>query len=232
MFDRSRNSENATLDLLRRIPLFSALNEPLLEQVQSAATVREYPRGGVIFRAGQEARAFYVILSGQVSVYQLSASGDRQILHLYEAGQTFGEAAMWSGRTYPAFAEARKPSRLLEITRDWLARAITDPDLSMGMLAGLSGKLREFARLIDMLSLKDVPARLAGELLELSRHSGAPRFKLTQTKADLAARLGTAPETLSRALAKLKADGLIVEEGAFLEILDEDRLREASEGLS
>jgi CRP/FNR family transcriptional regulator len=98
------------------------------------------------------------------------------------------------------------------------------------MLLGMSRKLQEFADLIDDLSLKEVPARLAGVLLAEAEAAGAYTFELTQTKRQLAARIAAAPETLSRALKKLTDDRLIDVEGPRIALLDVPALRAVHNG--
>ena len=96
-------------------------------------------------------------------------------------------------------------------------------------MAGLSAKLHEFNRLIEELSLKEVPARLAGALLRMAAESGGSTIRLKQTKRELAAQIGTVAETLSRALAKLKDAGLIDVRGRQIAILDTDGLASLAE---
>jgi len=103
-------------------------------------------------------------------------------------------------------------------------------ELVLAMLAGMSAKLREFNQLIEQLSLKDVPARLAGVLLELPAKAGADTVVLKQTKRQLAAQIGTIPETLSRAFKKLSALGLIEVTGREIAILDPEGLADLAEG--
>ena len=169
-------------------PVFSGLKEAELGELLRLCRVREFSAGTRVFSPSQRADRFYVILSGRVKVYKISAKGDEQILHLYGPGQTFGEAAMWAGIRFPANAEAVRDTKLLVVPRRALRRAIEkNPDLAMGMMAGLSAKLWEFNQLIEDLSLKEVPARLARVLLEESDRRGAATFRLRQTKRQLAA---------------------------------------------
>ncbi len=224
-------SESQRLDVLGRCAVFSSLDEAARRSVLRAGRTRRVKPGAVIFSSRQRAEAFYAILAGRVKVYKLSPRGDEQILHLYGAGETFGEAAVLSGGRYPAFAEAVEPALLLELRRVDLRRMLAArADLGMGMLAGLSAKLHEFAATIEDLSLKEVPARLAGALLAAADAAGADRFRLPQTKRQLAAQLGTVAETLSRALAKLKAAGFIDVKGAQITILDRPALRGIAAG--
>ena len=93
------------------------------------------------------------------------------------------------------------------------------------MLAVLSKRLRQFTSLIDDLSLKEVPGRLASHLLYLSElNKGSDHLSLTITKGQLASLLGTIPETLSRILTRMAGQGLIESRGNTIKILDREGL--------
>ena len=99
------------------------------------------------------------------------------------------------------------------------------------MLAVLSRRLREFTVLIENLSLKEIPQRLATYLLH--QHAQKPvssRVKLAVTKGVLANILGASQETLSRVLGKLGQEGVIEVQGKEITILDWDRLKELAGG--
>jgi CRP/FNR family transcriptional regulator, dissimilatory nitrate respiration regulator len=212
-------------DTLGDSTLFSAVAPKLLRNLIADCPVRTVKPGQLIFSAGDKPVQFYLILSGNVKLYLISHRGDEQILHTYGPGDSFGEAAIWTSIPYPAHAEAQRETALLIITNDYLKTAIAkNPEFAFGMLAGLSKKLREFNKLIEQLSLQEVPERLAGVLLEMSERAGAKEFQLGQTKRELAARIGTVAETLSRAFRKLKQAGLIEVDGATIRILDRQGL--------
>ena len=186
--------------------------------------------GQQIFTPMQKALACYVVLWGRIRIYKVSPRGDEQTLHIFGPGETFGEAAMLMGFNFPAFAEAIEDAAILEVPRSSLAKGISsNPEFAMGMLAGLSAKLHEFAQLIEELSLKEVPARLAGALLAESKRHKSAKFRLRLSKRQLAAQIGTVAETLSRALAKLKAQGLVDIEGSQVTILDAQGLSELAQ---
>jgi CRP-like cAMP-binding protein len=213
--------------VLRSVAMFSALDAEAAEALLRAWPTVRRPAGAQVFAPGEPAERFYVVLAGRVKVFQLSPRGDEQILHLYGPGAAFAEAAVLAGGSYPAFAEAVEDSMLLVVGRAALRDAIrANPELAMGILAGLSAKLHEFNRLIEELSLKEVPARLAGVLLRLAGEAGGRTVRLKQSKRQLAAQIGTVAETLSRALGKLKAAGLIRVRGAEITILDPEGLEE------
>ncbi|MDP7286520.1 MAG: Crp/Fnr family transcriptional regulator [Phycisphaerae bacterium] len=212
-------------DAMRQAPLLSRLDDNEVRALLDVCLIDHLTAGAQVFSPNQLADSFYIILSGRAKVYKLSPKGDEQILHLYGPGNTFGQAAMWAGVNYPAHAEVLEEATLLVVKRAVLKQLIvTNPDIAMAMLAGMSDKLREFNRLIEQLSLKDVPARLAGALLEMPAKPGTDTVVLKQTKRELAGQIGTIPETLSRALKKLSAAGLIEVNGPEIVILDADGL--------
>jgi len=210
---------------MRQAALFSALDDSQLQQLLRACVTRSMPSGSHIFGPVDKADRFYLILKGKVKVYKESVRGDEQILHLYGRGQTFGEAAMLADIRYPAHAQTLADSTLLIVRRSALRTLIAgNADLAFSLLAGLSSKLREFNLLIEQLSLKDVPSRLATVLLALSRQADSNTFQLKQTKRELAAQIGTAAETLSRTLRKLKTMGMIEVAGSKITITNPQTL--------
>jgi CRP/FNR family transcriptional regulator len=108
-----------------------------------------------------------------------------------------------------------------------------NPSLAMNMLASLSQRLKQFSYLIEALSLKEVPGRLASYLLYLSDKNGSiDEFDLDIAKSQLASLLGTIPETLSRIFTKLSQKELISINGPKIMILDRTGLEYLAEGES
>jgi len=215
---------------MREMPLFSAMDDSGLKRLLGACPTRIFPTGSRVLSPLEWAENFYIILAGKVKIYQLSPKGDEQILHLYGAGRTFGEAAMWAGIRYPAYAAVLTETILLSISRKTLKNLIEgNAELAMAMLAGMSSKLWEFTLLIEKLALKEVPARLAGVLLELSEQTGGNTVRLKQTKRELAAQIGTVAETLSRTLKKLKTAKIIEVKGSDIKIINPNALADLAE---
>lgn len=216
---------------LASIPLFEGLPREERSQLAGIAAARRFRRGQSIFLEGDEGEGFYVVLSGRVKVFKLSTEGKEQTLHLFGAGEPFGEVALFAGRRYPANAEAMQDSRILFFPREAFAELIrTSPSVAMNLLALLSVRLRRFTALIEDLSLKEVPGRLSAYLVYLSREQeGSAELSLDVTKAQLASLLGTIPETLSRILARMSRQGLIQLEGRRIRILDRPGLEALAE---
>lgn len=219
------------VDHVAAIPLFEGLPRHQYENLARIAATRVYDRDQTIFLEGDDGRGFYVVLSGRVKIFKLSPDGKEQILHLIEPGEPFGEVAVFTGRSYPAFAAATSKTTALFVPRDAFIELIkNDPLLALNMLAVLSRRLRQFTQLVEDLSLKEVPARLAAYLLYLSdREHGAAEVELDITKGQLASVLGTIPETLSRVLSRMNRESLIEMEGSRIRIIDEQGLRQLSQ---
>lgn len=213
------------------IPLFSGLASDQIAALEKIAVPRKLNRGELIFAEGEEAEGFWVIASGQIKIYKMSADGREQILHLFGPGEVFAEVALFADQRYPAHAVALGRSQVLLFPRraliDQISRA---PDLALALLAVMAWRLHKFAFLIEDLSLKEVPSRLAAYFLDLSLQQDADAVRLDVSKTQLAGLLGTIPETLSRILAKMSAAGLIEVNGAEVRLADVDRLGDLAEG--
>ena len=99
--------------ILKRCPLFSGLEDREIAEIQAISASKRYPKGTVIFSEDEEAKGFFVLISGRVKVFKLSPEGKEQILHIISPGETFAEAALFAGSTYPAFAESLAETRAL-----------------------------------------------------------------------------------------------------------------------
>lgn len=213
------------------IPLFHGLPDPQLDEVVGMTVDRPFVRGEAIFSEGEEASGFYVVVSGRVKIFKMSPEGKEQILHIMGPGETFGEVPVFSGGQYPAHAQAIEKSRAFFFPRAGFLELIKkDPSLALNMLAELSRLLRRLTRLVEELSLKEVPGRLAAYLLYLSeREHGSGELELAITKGQLASLLGTIPETISRILGKLSSQNIIRVQGRRITLLERDALAALSE---
>jgi CRP-like cAMP-binding protein len=220
------------VDQIAAIPLFEGLPGEQLKALAGICLLRSCRKGQMIFADGDEGIGFYIVQSGRVRIFKLSPeSGKEQILHIFGPGESFGEVAVFAGQGFPAFAEAQTTSVLLFFPRrEFVALIRQDPSLAMNMLAVLSRRLQKFTRLIDDLSLKETPARLAAHLLYLGGGRPADEISLEIPKGQIAALLGTIPETLSRIMSRMGRQGLIRSRGNQIAILDRTGLQAIASG--
>jgi CRP/FNR family transcriptional regulator len=213
-------------DIIANALLFHGLSEKEIMRIEQIAVERNFSKGDSVFMEGEDSNGFYVIGDGLVKIYKVSSDGKEQILHILGPGEPFGEVPVFSGQRFPANAETITKSHVLFFPRPAFTDLITrNPSLSLNMLAVLSVRLRQFAAQIENLSLKEVPARLAGYLIYLTEDQGKQdAVTLNISKGQLASLLGTVPETLSRVFARMNNQKLIEVDDRRIRVLDREGL--------
>lgn len=220
------------MENLRKIigctPLFEGLPAAELAQIEHIAVERSYARGETVFLEGDEGLGFYIVAAGTVKVFKSAHSGKEHILHIFGPGSPIGEVPVFSGKPFPASAVALENSVLLFLPRQSFVTLVTEnPGLALNQLAVLCLRMRQFTQQIENIALKEVPARLASYLLYLAEEQQNDHaVELPISKGQLSSLLGTIPETLSRILAKMSAEGLIEVEGRRIRLCHPPGLRE------
>ena len=215
-------------ELIGASVLFGGLPEEQLDAIVKIAVEKKFGKGETIFFEGDPGNGFYMVAEGKVKIFKMSFAGKEQILHIFGPGEPFGEVPVFHGQPFPASAETLGKSTLIFFPREkFIALVHENPSLALNMLAVLSMRLRRFVTQIENLSLKEVPARIAGYLLYLlEEQKSEDSVELEISKGQLASLLGTIPETLSRIFAKMSDEGLIAVDGKKIRILDRKALAE------
>ncbi len=218
--------------IISGIPLFEGLSPKQCTALGAIAVRKYYSRGENFFAEGDDGIGFYIVLSGKVKVFKLSPEGKEQIFHILEAPEPFAEAAVFAGEHYPASAQALSETLVLFFPRQKFVELINqEPSLALSMLALLSRRLRKLTMLVESLSLKEVPGRLAAYLLYLHEHNhDSATIELDVSKNQIAGLLGTIPETLSRILKRMNDENLIKVTTRSIAILDKKGLADLSQG--
>ncbi len=228
--DKLRVSPDVRVPLLRASPLFADIANDDLRHLAGRASLRRFAQGEVLLRQGAPAQGLYVVAEGTVVVTRGGGEGRGRLLHRFTAGEVVGEVPTFAGGEYPATATADGSAEALFILReDLLALGRERPEILLAMLATLSRRLRRFVALVDELSLKNVPARLAARLLDLASLQAADTIVLPVAKRVLASELGAAPETLSRLLRRLQDSGVIGVRGRSITLIDRERLTDLAQ---
>lgn len=214
------------LQTLRKSLLFAGLEEEYLLQVAAISHRRSFVKGETIFAEGELATGFYLLAKGGVKLCKISPDGREKVLHFVHPGETFAEAAFFGDGRYPAEARSVEAGELLIFPKDgFMGLLERNPRFSLNLIISLSLLLRRFARQIEELSFAEVPNRLAAYLIELAErkstsYQGKCYIDLEMKKGELASRLGTVSETLSRAFRKLKEDNILEVDGSRVIIID------------
>ncbi|MGQ9808940.1 MAG: Crp/Fnr family transcriptional regulator [Armatimonadota bacterium] len=215
---------------LKKSEMFSSLDSAMLQKIASLARWRSFAAREMIFSEGEPCGGFYLLVEGAVKVYKLSGDGKEHVLHLVWPGETFAEAALFLGDTYPAYAETVRASRaVLFPSQPFLALLRAEPDVAIRLMGGMALWLRRLVGQVEVLALRGAASRLAGYLLGLQE---GPAAVLPAPKAVVAAHLGMTPETLSRLFFRMEAQGVIRVRGRTISILDAPELRRIADGES
>ena len=212
-FERRTGIRAADYDQLKQIPLFAGMTNGTIMNLLVDATVRRYHRGTTLFMQGEQADRFFVILEGWVKGFRQAPDGHESVIAVFGPGESFAEAAMFVSGNFPISTEIAADARLLVIPRNGLLKQLReDPDIALKMLASMSRRLRGFVQQVEQLTVKSATQRLASFLEKLvDVEEGPDEFQLPLDKMLIAGRLGMQPETLSRALSKLRSIGVATE---------------------
>lgn len=206
------------MSLLRSIPYFASLDEQTLTSIASAVMHRAYAPGEVIFLEGDPCAGLFCLQSGHVKIYKSSPEGREQILHISSPHESFNDVAVFDGAPNPASAQAMDAVRVCIIERVAM-QSLFDryPKLAQAVVAVLAARARMLVNMIEDLSLRSVTGRLAKLLLDQATRGDVA---VPLTHQQMAARLGTVREMISRALRELEAEGLVRREGRQIVITD------------
>ncbi|MGP0074438.1 MAG: Crp/Fnr family transcriptional regulator [Bryobacteraceae bacterium] len=196
---------------LSRTVLFGSLQTEGLKELAGLARTRELAQGELLFLAGEKAAGLFVIVSGRIRAFRVNAQGREQTLHVEREGATLAEVPVFDDGAYPATAVAEEPSTVLFLPKaDVRSFMLQHPEVGLTALKLMAQRLRGHADLVDTLSLQQVGQRVARFLL--AQADGA-EVALSITNEELAQRVGSVREVVSRTLARLERDGLIEQVG-------------------
>lgn len=223
--------------LLASSHLFAPLTEDQRAALADICHIVPRFRGEVIFVEGEEAAGLHIVVKGKVKISRIAPDGREAVLHVFGAGELFGEVAVFQGSRFPATAECVEAGASLFLPRrEFLLNIERDPALAFSLLAAMSLRLRAFAAKVESLTLKGIPQRLAAYFLlalrEREAQGGEKRgeLRLDISKALLAGVLGTARETLSRCLGRMAEQGILSVDGRKVRILDRGFLEDLAKG--
>lgn len=218
-----------TCAFLRRLPLFTDIDDGALQRLGPACRLRRFERGEMVFRMGDPCESFFVVAGGQVRLFVIAPNGNEKVIELCGPGQSFAEALMFLGKPCLVNAQALADCLLVEVPRTALmAELASDGRLALKMLAGLSRRLHGLVHDVQAYALQSGVQRVVGYLLRDiadGRDDGRPvTVSLPVSKATVASRLSLTPEYFSRVLHELESTGLIEIDRRDIHILDAEGL--------
>jgi CRP-like cAMP-binding protein len=207
---------------LRQSELFRTLPEDLLQKIAALAIPRQLSRGQVLFSEHDEASGVYVVIRGELRSVRQSADGREQVLSTERAGATLAAVAVFNdGKFYSTMIADTSAEVICIAKRDMFQLCREHPEILWKAAKLLADMVRHHAELIETLVFRNVEERLAQHLLTIARLRGVPvengcAFEMTLTRTEIAGRLGSVREVVSRAFTHLQENGLIRLDGQRL----------------
>jgi CRP/FNR family transcriptional regulator len=217
-------------DQIAKVPLFAGLSSAEIDVLAQRAVEKSYDAGQVLFAEGEPCEGIYLILEGSVKIYKTTPSGREITLALELGPSSVAEVPLFDGGPYPASVLALDTVISAFIhTRDFHQVCRQYPEVSLKMLASVGRRLRQLVNLIELVTFGSIRQRLAALLLEFADQAQATSFPLPITHQELASRLGTVREVVSRNISRFQVERLIRVAGRQIHVLDSEGLKREAE---
>lgn len=217
-------------EVLSKTPLLASLTPNEIEAVAQRAIEKQYGPGDALFLEGEECAGFFVLAQGRVKIVKTSPSGREIMLAVEAAPSSVAEIPVFDGGGYPASVTAIDEVIAYLITKkDFQQVCRQHPEVPLKVLAVVGRRLRHLVSIIEGVTFGSVRQRLARTLLELGEQAGRDSFPLPLTHQELASRLGTVREVVSRNLSRFQAEGLLRIQAREIHLLDRDGLQREAE---
>ena len=225
----TRAEQSGGLEDIRRIPILKSLTDRSLRLLAGMLNRREAAKGEALYREGQPCDRFLILVSGRCNVLKTSADGREKIVAELLPRQHFALAEIITGRRSGASVEATEPTVYLTLSKDDFVQALLDnPRMCYQLMQTMAASIMDLSDQIQEVSFERVSVRLARLLLELADREGAGEDHVTiehkYSHQELARRLGTSRETVTRMLKRFKEMGLLSIAGRKLIVEDHDGL--------
>lgn len=221
--------------ILQDIPLFSELTVDELRKLTALSSLKNYKKEEYVFHEGDEFKGIFIVLKGLIKIFKISPQGKEYILHLLTKPHIFGDVPLFTGGDCPASVQVMEDATLLFIPKsEFLQLLENNPKLSIKIMTGFAKRLKSITVKAENLSLKEVINRLSDYILNgikdnCSYKLPEPYFKIPLSNPTLAAYLGTIPETISRAIKKLRENKIIRVHGRTIFVKDFEELKKLAE---
>jgi CRP-like cAMP-binding protein len=216
---------------LQRTKLFGSLTSIQVADVAQRAVEIHLRKGEMLFLSGEAAKGLFVVIRGKIRAFQQDEDGREQVMHVDAAGAVLGDVPVFDDGPYPASAISEVDSDILFIEKNDARRlCVKYPSLALAALSLMAGKVRKHAKLIEALSLHEVGQRLALFLLTEAQSAVVPVdgpmvFHLHLSNHEIAGRIGSVRDVVSRAFTRLRHEGLIVMEDREITVPDVPALK-------
>jgi CRP/FNR family transcriptional regulator len=209
------------IDALRRTPLFAKLTAAELASLAERTLARRFAPEEVLFREGDACYGLFVLGQGSVKIFKTSPAGREIMLAIESAPSSVAEVPLFDDAPYPATVSALDDVLAYLISKQDFRRVCRQrPEVALKVLGVVGERLRQLVSIVEGVTFGSVRQRLARSLLDFGAQAGKPSFPFPVTHQELASRLGTVREVVSRNLSRFQAEGLVRIERKTISLID------------
>lgn len=203
---------------LEEIPMFSALDDRYLKELQNAVHVKHYTKDSIVFYEGDESEYLHILMDGDVRLYKTSPKGSQIQINRLHAPSLIAEFACFEKEVFPATCEFVTDGAIGLLHFDVLYRYLNQPAFSLELIKSLTSKVMLLSSLVHKETILSSEAKVAD--LMIKKIAIFNRLK----NNEIASILNLTPETFSRILTKFKKEDIIFVENHVLKVLNTDAL--------
>ena len=219
----SENIMNCLSDGRFRPSFLMGLSYDRQREVMEKAVWKSYAKGSYLFAEEEPVDGIFIILSGKVKLSTWDSDGKEQIIGIFSDSDTIWEGVFMDGSKYPYNAVCLTDVECGKLFLKDLEGVMNEPSVALRIIALLSRKLHDANERVLLLSTSSPKARLAGFLLNRSRHTSSDTVVLQLD--DIAASIQLRPETVSRRIREMQREGLLEKVGqSSIRIIDRPTL--------
>jgi CRP/FNR family transcriptional regulator len=204
--------------LLQDIPMFSALGDNYIKELQNAIHIKQYTKDSIVFYEGDESDYLHILMEGDVKLYKTSPKGSQIQINRFSAPSLIAEFACFEKEVFPASCEFVSDGAIGLLHFDKLYEYLNQPDFSLELIKSLTGKVMTLSALVHKETILSSEAKVAD--LMIKKVAIFNRLK----NNEIASILNLTPETFSRILTKFKKEEIISVDNHLLKVLNEDAL--------
>jgi len=222
---RIPTNRSKKLQTLRTCRYFDSVRDDILIEISEGMQLLHFKRGETVFWENETSNGLYIIEKGSVKLYKLSQQGRELVIEVFSNGDSFNEVPVFDGENNPVNVAALEESDIWIVDAESIRRSLYKyPEVTKAVVLNLSKNLRMLVSKVEELSFFQVTNRLARLIDNLPEEQLSGPTSVRLTRDELAARLGTVREVVTRSLKELERSGAIAVSRNKIEVVDKDRL--------
>lgn len=209
--------EHLKIQTIQNARFFQGLCADTCAALADVCSSRELPKKSILFMEDSKGSSIFLLAEGKIQLHKATPDGNEVVIRTIGPGEVFAEVVLFEQDRYPVTATAMVKSVVFAFGKSDILRLLDRPEFRNDFIASLMSKQRYLAERVRYLTSYDVEQRFFVFIEE--HYGGESVIDVDMSKRDLAAAIGTTPETLSRLTSRLQDEGKITWIGKKLTVV-------------